>query len=188
MIGYIEGKIAHIDRGKLVVMTGSGVGYSVAVSNQFLLKKKAGDSVKLYTYTHVREDALDLIGFGKLEDLQLFEQLIDVSGVGPKLGVSIIETDSSEAIVKAIQEADIDFFTSVSGIGKKSAQRLIVELQSKVGGEGIDLTESPERKEVVEAIASLGFGKKEARDALKGVDLNVRVEEQIKEGLKNLKK
>ena len=188
MIGYIEGKIAHIDRGKIVVMTKSGVGYSVAVSNVSLFKKEPGQQIKLYIYTHVREDALELIGFGKLEDLQLFEQLIDVSGVGPKLGLSIIETDSSEVIVKAIQEADIDFFTSVSGIGKKSAQRLIVELQSKVGGEGIDLSESPERKEVVEAIASLGFNKKEARDALKGVDLDAKVEEQIKEGLKNLKK
>jgi len=187
MIGYLEGKSAHVDRGNLVVMA-HGVGYSVAVDNQILMSKKPGEKINLYIYTHVREDTLELIGFDKLEDLQLFEQLIEVSGVGPKLGLSIIEVDQSEAIERAIQEADVDFFTAVSGIGKKSAQRLIVELQNKVGSEDINLRESPERKEVVEAIASLGFKMKEAREALREVDVNLKVEEQIKEGLKNLKK
>lgn len=183
----MEGKIAHIDRGNLVVMT-NGVGYSVAVSNQVLMDNKPGEKVKLYIYTHVREDALELIGFSKLEDLQLFEQLIEVSGVGPKLGLSIIEMDKSKTIIRAIQEGDVEFFMAVSGIGKKSAQRLIVELQNKVGGEDLDLRETPERKEVVEAIASLGFNHKEAREALRGVDLDLKVEDQIRQALKNLKK
>lgn len=187
MIGYLRGKVAHIDRGRLVVMT-NGVGYAVQVSSNLLMKQKAGNEVELYIYTQVREDALNLIGFEKLEELQLFEQLIGVSGVGPKLGLAIIESDKSDVVIRAIQEGDIDFFTAISGIGKKSAQRLIVELQNSVGGEDLDLSETTERKEVVDAIASLGFAKKEVREALKSVDLDLDVEDQIKMGLKNLKK
>lgn len=188
MIGFIKGRIHHLDRGKIVVLC-NGVGYEVNLINDDLVKVKVDEEVEVYVYTHVREEEISLYGFLSREKKNLFSKFLSVSGVGPKLAMQILNTGGVEKIVGAVNKADVEFFVSVPGIGKKNAQRIILELQNKLGGvlEGeLDLT--PEGDEVMEALLGLGFGRKEAMEALKNVEKELSVEEKIKAALKNFSK
>src|SRR3989344_1743900 len=130
MIGSITGKIIEKYNGSFLVDV-AGVGYEVTVPAQVFETFKVQDDVKLRTHLHVREDALVLFGFEKLEQLKLFQLLIGVSGVGPKMALSIVSAYSVEEITEAVSKASPELFQSISGIGKKNAQRIIVDLQSK---------------------------------------------------------
>ncbi|MBI4098162.1 MAG: Holliday junction branch migration protein RuvA [Candidatus Levybacteria bacterium] len=190
MIGSLRGKVILQDGNHILVETG-GVGYRVLVSSKVLSGKKNGE-ITLFTYTHVREDALELFGFPEISDLKLFENLIGVSGVGPKTAMAIFSFSDRESIVNAVLKGDVDFFTKVPRLGKKNAQKIIIELKSKLGDTSIlDLNsiDSKDSEEVFTALKSFGFSHKEITDALKNIDKEAKTsEDKIKLALKYLGK
>lgn len=186
MIAYLKGNLLNIDRGRLIINCG-GVGYLVNVPIKNLSSYEIGKEVEVFTYTYVKEEVLALYGFMELDNLRLFESLIGVSGVGPKTGMNIMATGSGSEIVAAIKDGTVDFFTKVPGIGKKNAQRIIVELRNKVGGDVDDTSYlTAENEEVVNALVNLGFAKKEVVNVVKQADKKQSVEDQIRWSLKQL--
>lgn len=196
MIGSLTGKIDYAGK-DFIVINVAGVGYKVFVSSNVYEKvQKAKEEVKLFISTQLRENSLNLCGFLKIEDLKIFEQLLQVSGVGPKTALSVFEAGSSEEIKDAIADNDVSFFTAVSGIGKRSAQRIIVDLKAKITGlEEAELLfkDLKEYEDVILALRSLDYPAREARQTLKEVlkthkTKALKTEELLKLCLKNLGK
>lgn len=189
MIGKLKGKIEFIKDGYVIVDV-NGVGYKACLTS-FNLGKIAGlESVELFIHTHVREDILALYGFLTHEELDMFELLISVSGVGPRSAIGILSIADPKTIRTAIVNEDPAILTKVSGVGKRTAERVIVELKNKIA----DLSVG-EKEEVVadsdalEALTSMGYSVTEARQALKNVSKDVKdVGERVKLALKNLGK
>jgi Holliday junction DNA helicase RuvA len=149
-----------------------------------------GSSVKVYTHLHVREDALELYGFLDESELSFFELLIGISGIGPKSAIGILGVEKVEKLKAAISEGKIELLTKASGIGKKTAERIILELRSKLIQEGsekiVGIMESDH--DIVEALHNLGYTKGQAKDALSKIDpKTAKMEDRIKEALKLLK-
>jgi len=191
MIGMLKGKVEFFDR-PYIILDVSGVGYRVLVPNEISSKAKIGDPIKLFTYTYVREDALELFGFADLSDLKLFEQLISVSGVGPKTALSIFSFGNRESIIGAVIKADADFFTGVPRLGRKNAQKIIIELKSKIGSlEELDLSGDGflVNNEILMALKGFGFSGKESQDAIRAVGSQGQTtEDKIRLALKYLGK
>lgn len=190
MIGLVKGTVEIKDFPHIVVDV-NGVGYKVLISNNIFSKLEVGEETKLYIHTHVREDALDLYGFSTIDELKLFESLIGVSGVGPKTAVSIFSIGSRDEIVQAIINGNVSFFTGVPRLGKKNAQKIIIELKNKMGSlEDLDLSESSaaENKEIIIVLKNLGFTAKEAGEAIKEIDKDIPIETKVRLALKNLSK
>jgi Holliday junction DNA helicase RuvA len=163
MISSLKGEISRIGN-NFVEIEVNGVGYLLWCGLNFLKKRKVGEEIKIYTYQAVSENDISLFGFENGDEVDLFKMLISVSGVGPKSGASVMGQVSSEEIIKAIGEADVKFFEKMKGIGKKTAQRIIIDLKSKIGGLGeLDLTKDGkvEDDELVMSLKQLGFDKKE---------------------------
>ena len=188
MIGFIEGKIEHATD-KYVLVGVNGVGYKVYIStNVFKNLPKIGNEVKLFTHLHVREDILDLYGFLDQKDLEFFEMLISISGIGPKGAMNILSVASIETLKKAITNEESSILTKVSGLGQKTAEKIILELKSKVSGEYTD-EKGGASGEAIDALVSLGYRLQEAREALKKVPDDVKeVGAKIKSALKLLSK
>ena len=184
MIAKLTGKPESLTPGSIILDV-AGVGYKVFVSAN--LPSGAGQ-LSLFIHTHVREDSLDLYGFLTKEELQLFKLVINISGIGPRTGILLLD-QGVEAVMAAIAKADVDFFTSIPRLGKKNAQKIIIELKPKLGDlTALDLTgESSETKDAINALVSLGFKSKEAREALRQAE-GVNLDEKIKSALKNMGK
>lgn len=189
MIAQLQGKIAGINGSAVIVMVG-GVGYKVSVSPYTLGKLAGEDEVLLHIYTQVREDILALYGFLDEEELAMFELLISVSGIGPKVGLSILSIANVNTIKTAIVNKDPSILTRVSGVGKKTAERVIVELQNKVDAVGLeDQAGALVGQEALEALTALGYSVTEAREALKLVPVEVaEVGARVRQALRNLGK
>lgn len=198
MIGFIEGILETIETDKIIINTG-GIGFEVFVSSSVLNKlPHKGQKIKILTHFLIKEELMQLYGFSTLEEKRLFLQLLSVSGIGPKSAMNIISSFNIENLVAAIAKGDVNFLSSVPGIGKKTAQRVIVELKEKIAkaysleaSEGIfdDATESPLLKEAVSALIALGYSSKEARKAVTTAiqsSPNQTIENIIKASLKNL--
>lgn len=190
MISSLEGIIDYFDKDSLIINV-AGVGFRVFAPADILSgNQKIAKKIKLFTHLHVKEDSLTLYGFDKIEDLRVFKMLLTVSGVGPKIALAIFNIGGSEEITEAIAKGDFSFFQTASGVGKKNAQRIIVELKSKVGGlEEIDFKGeiSGETMQVWEALKSLGISNHEARKALKNIETKGKtIEEKIKLALRYL--
>lgn len=182
MIGRITGTVVE-KRGKSLTLDVGGVGYLVSTPTDTLLSAKEGELLTLHTYLAVREDALELYGFRDADERILFEQLISVSGIGPKSALGILSLSTVEQIRRAIREGDADSLTKVSGIGKKGAGKIIVELRERVGAgeEGASLSGAD--ADVLDALHALGYSLSEAREALKratGTDTSARVKEALR--------
>lgn len=164
-----------------------GVGYSVVPSASVRGKNFSnGSSLSLYIHTHVRENELKLFGFSTLEERRIFELLLSVSGVGPKTALAIVSAGGPQEVRRAIGIADVDHFTSIPGVGKKTSQRIIVDLKSKIGGIGeLDLSSDKSGStELFAALKSMGFRSEEIKEAVKKVDREQGLEDQIKQALK----
>lgn len=187
MIGYIKGIVIALKHQELLVDV-SGVGYRVRVNPKLgITSLKSG--VELFIHTAVREDAITLYGFSTMEELELFELLISVSGVGPKTGMDIVGAASKSMIEQAIQNADVNFFNSIKGIGKKGAQRIIIDLKNKLGGlKDVDLSESNDSNAVFLALQQFGFKSGEIYPILNKIDTTLSEQMQIKMGLQLLGK
>lgn len=191
MIGSLRG-IVDIRDGQSMIVDVQGVGYKVAVPISIAAKSTSGEQIKLYIHTHVKDDAIDLYGFSEQLDLKLFEYLIGVSGVGPKTVLNIFSVGSRDVIIGAITTGDVHFFTAVPRLGKKNAQKIIIELKSKLGStEAFDLSsaDGEAQDEIIEALKMFGFSVREALGAIKSVgDKGNTVEEKVKLALKYLGK
>ena len=189
MIGSIRGKIILKTEKFLIVETG-GVGYKINISPDTLSKtQKINDEVFLFIHTHVREDILDLYGFLNREELEFFEMLINVSGIGPKGALAILGIASIATLEKAIGTGDISYLTKISGIGKKTAEKIIIELRDKISADNKNKQSGASLRDeldALEALKSLGYSQNEARDALKKVSPDANTNTKIREALKIL--
>ena len=188
MIGKLKGSIDLIGSGYLIVDV-SGVGYKVNVSSGVLADSKIGDEVRIYIHTHVREDQLALFGFNSNEELGFFELLISVSGIGPKAAMHIMSIAPIDVIKNSISKQDPSLLSSASGIGRKTAEKIVVELKNKIGvlKEGNVFEKGEETDEVISALEGLGYKSSEIRPVLAKVS-GEDTEDRIKEALKLLSK
>lgn len=200
MYYYLNGTVAHIGP-YLVVIDCGGVGYACRTTNHTISKLNMGKAAKLYTYLYVREEIFELYGFASESELGCFRMLIGVSGVGPKAALAILSSNTPEGLALAIVSGNEKALTSAPGIGKKIAQRIILELKDKLakgqltstGGESYagGITVIPENKasEASAALAVLGYSQSEIAVALKGIDLDgLSLEDVIKQALKKMVK
>ncbi len=186
MIGSITGTIAQKGARSLIIDV-HGVGYVVYVPSDTLLEHSIGSSVSLLTHLAVREDALELYGFADVESLRLFKLLIGVSGIGPKSALAILSLASTSALARAVHDGDLAYLTKVSGIGKKSAEKIIVELRDKLADNDGDTEENSADTDVLDALRSLGYSLNEAREALKHIPKERSgAPERIREALRYL--
>jgi len=184
MIGYLKGLIIKKYPEQLLVNVG-GVGYQLAVPHFVWQACSKGEEKAFLVYTHVREDELSLYGFLKAADKEIFVKMIGVSGIGPRLALNILSfTRGANRIIKAISKADVDFFVEVRGLGKKSAQRLIIDLKSQIGGLKELEFESEQDQDLLEALKGLGFSKEEIKKAVKGIGKKLSLEEKIRQALR----
>lgn len=189
MIAHVSGVIAEKFAGSLIVDV-HGVGYEVTVALGDYEAAKLGDETKYYTYHHVREQSEDLYGFSSLAAKKLFELLITVQGVGPKAALAILSLGSAEEVRNAIANSDAVFITKASGVGKKTAERVVVDLADNVGlpthyqqTETVQ-TELNTNDEALEALMALGYSLADASKALEGVDPQLPTAKRVTEALK----
>ncbi len=190
MISRISGALIQLEL-KFAIIDVGGIGYKVYVGGESLeaLAGNLGQNVSLFTYLAVRENALDLYGFKNQETLSMFEMLITVSGIGPKSAMGILAVASEHTIREAIVNEDTSYLTKVSGIGKKNAEKIVLELKGKFKdddytiGSGKDVTKEAL---AVDALKSLGFDEREARDAVKKMDKELSAEEMIRVALREI--
>ena len=201
MYYYLSGTVAHIEPFLAVIDCG-GVGYACRTTSFTLSRIKTGEKAKLYTYLSVREDAMDLYGFSSQEERRLFQLLTSVSGVGPKAALAVLSSSTPENLALSIITGDEKALTAAQGVGKKIAQRVILELKDKLAkgqsisaaGEYISgpaVTVIPQNKlsEASAALAVLGYSQGEINTALKGIDIDAQPLEQIiRLALKNMVK
>ncbi len=186
MISFLQGQIRRIGEKSLTIMTG-GVGYEVFTTNDILSQVKVGSDIEMFVYTAVREDAIDLFGFQDESKYYFFKLLITISGIGPKSALNILDSAGPDDIRQAVLTDDPGSLQKVNGIGKKTAERIVVELKSKIGA-GIVSSERGTSSEVVEALESLGYRASEIRDALGKVDPELSTEKKVSQILKLLGK
>jgi Holliday junction DNA helicase RuvA len=175
-----------------VVLDVNGVGYGLNVTNEDFGRLATGQSAKVYVYEHIREQSHDLFGFVTLDTKNLFEQLLGVNGVGPKMALAVLSVGSGSDVRVAIAGGDTKFIQQASGVGKRVAERIVVELKDKVGLEGVDLATTGMlqgesllmKDEAVEALVSLGYTAQDAAVALQKIDPALPTEERIKQALK----
>lgn len=192
MIAHLSG-ILLFASDRFVVIDAGGVGYKVRTTLDTLraLRSKSNDNVSIWIHTVVREDALDLYGFEKQAELEFFEMLISVSGIGPKSALGILNIAPIDHLKEAIAMGDAGALTKVSGIGSKSAQKIILELRDKLGGHESETggTMLGEERDAIEGLVALGYGEREAREALKSVPVEIKgTSARIKHALKELGK
>ena len=193
MIGFLRGRVFE-NRAEDLLLDVGGVGYRVYAPSPALSRLKVGEEVLLYTYLAVREDALTLYGFQNREDYRAFEMLISVSGIGPKVALGILSSTTSEKLFQAIHGQNISALTKLPGVGKKSAQRLILELKDKTAEFAPEDAEGPEpesappedrsRSDTAAALLALGYTQQEISSVLRGARADLSTEEVIKYALK----
>ncbi len=186
MIGRLRGVL--VDRGtEAIVLDVGGIGYQVAVTPRTLVGLPGiGEEVVLHTHLHVREDQLALFGFDTVADKALFSMLLGVSGIGPKVGLAILATMTPEQLRIAVVSDDVTALTAVPGIGKRSAEKLMVELRPKMEIDFEAGTASGPLAEVREALAGLGYGAEEIRGTLADMPQDISVEDMLKRSLQQL--
>jgi Holliday junction DNA helicase RuvA len=187
MIGRLIGKIVHADP-RYMIIDVAGVGYKT-YTTAGVLEKHLGDEVTFWTYLAVRENALDLYGFITKEELDLFELLLTVSGIGPKTALAILNAANPATIKRAVMTEDPAYLTKTSGIGKKNAEKIVLELKDKLTGfEEVESTAAAlGESDALEALKALGYSEKDSRDALKKVPAEITdTGERVKRALKNL--
>ena len=197
MIRHITGKYLFYEKGSIVVETQGGIGFRIHVADTSpVLNAREGDVVQLYTYMQVMDDGLSLFGFNDRDALTLFEQLLTVNGVGPKAGLAIMSIGTVNQIKAFIMHKDAKSIAKAQGVGKKTAERVILELADKVSAVPIQDAEiatesavlfSDERNNAVVALTTLGYSKAEAEEAIGHVpEDDLTIEEYIKKSLKFL--
>ncbi|MDF2838580.1 MAG: Holliday junction helicase RuvA [Evtepia sp.] len=199
MFYYLSGQVTHIAP-YLAVIDCCGVGYACRTTNHTLAQLQVGELGKLYTYLHVREELMELYGFASEEERSCFQMLIGVSGVGPKAALSILSATTPEGLALSIITGDEKTLTVAQGIGKKIAQRIILELKDKLakgqlpsggshGGAGVTVIPENKANEAAAALAVLGYGGEEISLALRGIHIeDIPLEEVVRQALRKMVK
>lgn len=185
MIGRLTGTISQSHRNPVVMDVG-GVGYLVHVPEKLANSVETGTHT-LYIHTHVREESLDLYGFSDENELALFQLLLTVSGIGPKTALLVVDRGVM-ATQKAVRAGDVDFFTTIPRLGRKNAQKIIIDLKNKLGSSHeLNLNSASETKQIIEALVSMGYHRKNIIDALTKIQDNDKtIEQRIKHVIKLL--
>lgn len=189
MIATLSGTVAE-KLSELLIVDVKGVGYGVLVPAEDYSRLLQGDPVKLYIYEHIRENAHDLFGFTNMQTKALFEQLLGVNGVGPKMALNILSIGSASQVTGAIAGGDVKFLQSAQGVGKRVAERVVVDLKDKVGlpSDAADMLISRPganmQDEAVQALMALGYSADDAALALGSVSKDLSIEERVKQALK----
>ena len=200
MIYSLTGRLIH-KQNSVAVIECAGVGYSCQTTNQ-TLSRLSGDTVTLFTYMHITENSLDLFGFASRDELEMFKMLISVSGVGPKVGLAILNEYPPDRLILFIASGDAKMITKAQGVGPKLAQRIVLELKDKaskmlpsgvIAAPDDIFSSSSERSvgsdsfsEAIGALVSLGYSRSEAVSALSGVDAKLSSDDMIREALRKL--
>ncbi len=192
MIGYITGTIKAVRKNYIIIAT-DYLGYKVFVIPQISLSLEPTQKISLFIYTHVREDQLALYGFATMAELELFEILLSVSGIGPRLALAILSLADVEMIKSGIVNQNPEVFTKVSGVGRKTAERLIIELREKIGeenlGSEISGAVAQTHADVVDVLMALGYSRTEARNAVAAIPSELATpDDKIREALRLLAK
>jgi Holliday junction DNA helicase RuvA len=191
MISFIEGKIIFKGE-RFVVADVNGVGYRIFVGPEVLRKTKKEEMIKLWTHLYVREDAMELYGFSEYAELDFFETLIQISGIGPRSALGVLAVAPLDTLKRAIAGGETSYLTQVSGIGKKIAEKIILELRDKLGKVGFGAEGNiflKEEEDVLKALRALGYSYSEVRDVLKQLPSNISgTQDRVKEALKILGK
>jgi Holliday junction DNA helicase RuvA len=190
MIATLTGIVSE-KLGNIVVLDVRGVGYGLNVTVEDYGRLTTGQSSQVYIYEHIREQSHDLFGFVTRDTKQLFEQLLEVSGVGPKMALNVLSIGTGSEVRVAIAGGDTKFIQRANGVGKRVAERLVVELKDKVGLVGVDLSTTGMlqgegllmQDEAVEALVSLGYSPQDATVALNNIDAALSTEDRIKQAL-----
>lgn len=192
MIYYLDGKV-KVKNPNFLVLLVSGVGYKVSASANVISAAKVGADLSLYIHQHVREDTLDLYGFLEESELEFFEMLLSISGVGPRSALSIIALGNIADIKQSIISKDVSLITRASGIGRKTAERIIIELKSKIGelpggGPGdLDLVDS--NQDIFAALSSLGYSRSEIVEVVRKIPTDIKDnDERVKWAIRNIGK
>ncbi len=191
MISYLKGKILKKGNG-FIILEVNNIGYQVFVNPTMYADLSIGTESEFYTHQYVREDSLDLYGFRNMEELELFELLLSISGVGPKSALGVLAIAKVEDIKDSIARGDSSLLTKVSGIGKKTAERVVLELKEKVGSlaqgsEGVPVSAGGHASDEIDALMALGYSASQAREALQKVAADVKdSSERIRQALKNI--
>lgn len=190
MISTLRGGISE-KIGEQVVIDVMGIGYGLNVTAEDYGRLATGTEAKLYVYEHIREQSYDLFGFVNLDTKKLFEQLLGVKNVGPKVALAVLDIGTAPAVRGAIAAGDVKLLQSAKGVGKRAAEQIVVELRDKVGLGSTDTAEGVVTRpgvvsgdEAIEALVSLGYSPQDAASALKGIDTKLPTEERIKLALK----
>lgn len=193
MIATLEGIISDKDIGTVVVEVG-GVGYGVHASVSDIGLWSKGEKAKLYIYEHIKEDSHDLFGFAHTETKKLFEKLLSVKNVGPKVALAVLDIGTTDMVRSAIAGGDVRTLQTAKGVGKRAAEQIVVELRDKVGGlvgEGADKIVHrggvDRSDEALMALVSLGFNEFDAQNALAEIDKTLPTEQRVKMALKGIK-
>jgi Holliday junction DNA helicase RuvA len=175
----------------VVVLDVNGVGYGLQVTAEDFGRLHSGEPAKLYIYEHIREQSYDLFGFVKLDTKSLFEQLLGVKNVGPKVALAVLDIGTAPGVRGAIAAGDVKLLQSAKGVGKRAAEQIVVELRDKVGLVTTDAAEDIVSRpgvvagdEAVEALVSLGYSPQDAMVALQKISTDLPVEERVKLALK----
>lgn len=166
MIGYIEGVVQHKEE-RMIIVNVSGVGYVLSCTPESLARTEAGAQIALWTHLVVREDALDLYGFFLRDELQFFRLLIGISGIGPKSALNILSLADMTTLIHAITSGDATYLTKVSGIGKKLAGKIVLELKEKIGTLNIQTGVAHAETEAIEALEALGYLPRDTREIVR---------------------
>lgn len=190
MIGYIEGEVKAVRPTHCIILVGSpgqsSLGYKVSSTKETLARLSPTAHIALWTYLAVREDAQDLYGFTDEMELRFFELLLTVSGIGPKSALAVLDTVSIETLQSAISQNRAEYLTKVSGIGKKTAEKIVLELRDKVGAT-IENSSLKGDEDALEALRALGYSSQEARDTLRKVPAEFsNTNDRLREALKIL--
>jgi Holliday junction DNA helicase RuvA len=195
MIAMLSGVVSEkLDA--LVVLDVNGIGYGLNVTTEDFGRLIGGEPAKVYIYEHIREQGYDLFGFLTRDTKQLFEQLLDVNGVGPKMALNVLSIGTSTEVRQAIASGDVKFIQQANGVGKRVAERVVVELKDKVGLAGVDLSmtgllqgeASIAGDEAAQALVALGYSSADASQALASIDPELPTEDRIKQALKGVTK
>lgn len=186
MISHVKGEVIEKEDGNIIVETG-GIGYSIGISKRISAKK--GDKISLWTHLAVRENSMELFGFLQKQELSLFEMLINVPGIGPRSALSIMDLAPVSTLYAAIINGDTEYLTKVSGIGKKTAEKIVFELRDKIDEGMVDIKDLPNNDaDVLEALVSLGYTRDSARKAVKGINIKSdKLHDRLAEALKVIK-
>lgn len=192
MIATLEGLVTERLQ-DVVVLNVNGVGYGILVPGEDFGKLAVGEEAKVYIYEHIRENSHDLFGFCALDTKSLFEQLLSVNGIGPRMALNMLSIGTAGEVRQAIASGDVKFIQQANGVGKRVAERVVVDLKDKVGLAGVDLNSTGllqsetmlSQDEAVEALMALGYTAPDAAKALDGVDTSLPTPERIKQALRS---